>query len=1202
MDTPYPGLRPFREDENEIFKGRQKHIDKLLELLSYNRFVSVIGASGCGKSSLVEAGLLPMLRKSQSLTEWRVAKFRPGSRPITALTKALLDKKAIARERAGIDNKEKYLYATLSSNSTGIADVICETPLPNNSKLLIIVDQFEEIFRSMHYSDNDEVRSFVYLLIEAIMQNQVPIYVIITMRSDFIGECASFYNLAELIGENIFLTPRLTKKQYRDIITLPAQFFGAMVEPTLVTKLINDMDSNQDQLPVLQHALMRMWFESAQEEKKFTLEDYENIGTLKNSLSKHANELYCELNIQQQQTASILFKCLVEHSKNHGDMRRSITVMDAAKIAKVDEKDIEIIVKKYSEANCNFLTFSSTDKVIDITHESLIRQWDKLNQWKEEEKETASTYFEIVRKEKTKDYLVKLSLEKAIEWQKGVIPNEFWALRYNEELDEKHKKNTNFQDIVKFISKSKIKNDEDIKLKEKQKKQKRNIYFFFISLLLIAFLTIAVLFWDVKNERSKQITSLYQSYIKHASLQSKINNFSQVRSILTKTKQLELKHEIPSDRIFARNLIAWYTNFVSSEPLESYDIALDRHIFPEKSAVTHDGHFFFVGTSNGKILKYDLFEKKIIFSFIAHKSAVTSLAIHPENKWFVSSSDEGIIKFWSFEDKKLINKWYSNEYKYSNDKKQTTENEDAYFIDFVTETQTQSKSFTKTLKFPDNKISFHMQLSPDGKYIAYGYNSILIKTTDNNCDGTFLDKKPLYPQYTIDEISFSYDSKYIAIASYIEVYMKQINNPNKEIQHNEIKSVFPTTSEISGLSFHPKESLLAISTSNKTHVYDYKYGKLRFEIPSIDTDISKSVFDQHGNIISTSLDKKIFVQNVNGTVIKVFQGHNHCILDVLKSNDYYFSIDNRGNIKKWGVLSNTELFSEKSMYEQEPKVVKISPDLSKYLIGCSNGNIAMNYLDTYEAIWTDKISHSIIDLSYSPDAKWIAQIDSSKHLTIRNSLNGKIENQVILKYNPSDCTFSPDSDYIAIACDKGIFCLYSLLNKKIQYYPNNNEIHEKENFISIEYNDNGDKLLTSSNSGFVHIWKSPSWKKFTEIEISKNRINFSLFREDNQQVVSGGVDQRLYLIYEEKNTFFSFSSHENEIVKAMLFPNNQQLISVGNDRTLRVFDFPSATELFSLKLPVEKFEYPVNDLDLYCVKDMCIGAVVLENKVVFYKF
>ena len=127
------------------------------------------------------------------------------------------------------------------------------------------MDQFEEIFRFARVSETreyrDEAAAFVKLLIEAAKQREIPIYVVLTMRSDYLGDCSQFWGLPEAINESQYLIPRLTRDQLKEAITGPISVAHGDITPRLVARLLNDVGDNQDQLPVLQHLLMRMWDE-----------------------------------------------------------------------------------------------------------------------------------------------------------------------------------------------------------------------------------------------------------------------------------------------------------------------------------------------------------------------------------------------------------------------------------------------------------------------------------------------------------------------------------------------------------------------------------------------------------------------------------------------------------------------------------------------------------------------------------------------------------------------------------------------------------------------------------------------------------------------------------------------------------------------------------------------------------------------------
>src|SRR5215475_4954141 len=256
--APYPGLRPFTRGEADIFFGREAQTDELVDRLGYSRFLSVVGPSGCGKSSLVRAGLLDALERgfmASAGAGWHIVDMRPGGRPMWQLADALL---TIAG-RPRYEHDSAFLQAALERGPHSLIEYLHDLPLPEDENLLILVDQFEEIFRFTSSAGQEEADAFVALLLAATQQREQPVYVVITMRSDFIGDCARFAGLPEAINEAMFLTPRLTREQSRQAIEGPARVFGGEVEPALVNRLLNDMGTDPDQLPLMQHALMRMW-------------------------------------------------------------------------------------------------------------------------------------------------------------------------------------------------------------------------------------------------------------------------------------------------------------------------------------------------------------------------------------------------------------------------------------------------------------------------------------------------------------------------------------------------------------------------------------------------------------------------------------------------------------------------------------------------------------------------------------------------------------------------------------------------------------------------------------------------------------------------------------------------------------------------------------------------------------------------------
>jgi energy-coupling factor transporter ATP-binding protein EcfA2 len=270
---PYPGLRAFERYESRIFFGRQQQVDDLLTRLKQHHFLAVLGASGSGKSSLVKAGLLPGLEKGymgEVGSRWAIAEMRPGDQPFVRLAEGLLADKTFraawespspvsgngGESLAGqAPTGDASLSAELRRGSRSLHEILQHAPLPAGTRLLLMVDQFEEMFRFREQQEN-QAAAFVALLLEACTHPDV--YVVITMRSDFLGAAAEFHGLPEAINDGLYLTPRLSREQLRDAISLPAQLFGGAVEDALANHLLNEAGNDPDQLPLLQHALMRL--------------------------------------------------------------------------------------------------------------------------------------------------------------------------------------------------------------------------------------------------------------------------------------------------------------------------------------------------------------------------------------------------------------------------------------------------------------------------------------------------------------------------------------------------------------------------------------------------------------------------------------------------------------------------------------------------------------------------------------------------------------------------------------------------------------------------------------------------------------------------------------------------------------------------------------------------------------------------------
>ena len=451
--NPFPGLRPFGIEESHLFFGREGQSDEVLVKLSENKFVAILGASGSGKSSLMFCGLIPTLYggfMTEAGSNWRIVVTRPGGGPIDNLAEALLIKD---KEYSNLGDEDKLIRKTiistvLRSSSLGLVEVVRQLKTDDFENVLILVDQFEELFRYRKLesatSDLDESSAFVNLLLEAIHQYDEPVYIALTMRSDFIGECAQFPDLTQMINDSHYLIPQMTRDQKRTAIEGPVAVGGGKIAPRLTQQLLNDVGDNPDQLPILQHALMRTWAywtENRKVGEPIDLRHYNSIGTLREALSQHANEAFDSLSKREKEICEVMFKALTERGNENQGIRRPTKLATIAAIAGVNEDEVARVVERFREPGRSLLmppfgVKLESETVIDISHESLMRIWVRLKRWLDEESKAAEMYLKLSeaaeRYQEGKAGLWQMpDLQLALNWREENRPTLVWGQRYN---------------------------------------------------------------------------------------------------------------------------------------------------------------------------------------------------------------------------------------------------------------------------------------------------------------------------------------------------------------------------------------------------------------------------------------------------------------------------------------------------------------------------------------------------------------------------------------------------------------------------------------------------------------------------------------------------------------------------------------------------------------------------------------------------
>ena len=733
---PYPGLQPFSQDDAPRFFGRGRQINQMLERLEDLRFLVVVGASGCGKSSLVQAGLLPALKKGylmDALPHWRMVTLRPGDSPLQNLAQAL---HASFRKTETTDadlQGVSPILNTLRNGRFGLLETITNAQLPDDTNVLVLVDQFEEIFR---YRDKDETSpdeaasqskyerqnesiAFVNLLLTAAAEAQRPVYVIFTMRSDFLGDCGQFQGLPEAINMSQFLTPRMTRDQLREAIVGPLKQFRAEAEPGLVDRILNEIGTDPDQLPLMQHALMRTWFVACQPADAWktktitlTVDHYldERVGGIQHALNLHAEDMFAALaqateaasnqsqgkwqrwvqshvsvaahryaaelvRLQQsnepgsriqamkiglrfwlrafdsvgsawtifrfwqipgifgylfrssdepawnprQRICERVFRCLSDINAKGLVVRRLAKVQEIADVAGASVEDVLTVAAPFLEPSCSFLMADprgslNPSTTLDVSHEALLRRWDRLKTWVEAEQRSAETYRGLVKsvekkKSREADYLRPPELTVIEQWDDEQAPNPTWTSRHG----------GYFTEVGDFLFWSRIRDTG---------RQFRKLLAFWCAIVL------AVYFWGLKNQVGH---NLAVSDIATGSLSIREHRMANALYAYRQAN-LDAPNGDPLRQSALRLLGSWSrvapTTFIHDDRVNAV-------------ACSPDGETVLTGCEDGTAMLWDMQTGRPRGKPLRHEKGIWGVAFSPDGKTVLTGSGDKTARLWN---------------------------------------------------------------------------------------------------------------------------------------------------------------------------------------------------------------------------------------------------------------------------------------------------------------------------------------------------------------------------------------------------------------------------------------------------------------------------------------------------------------------------------------------------------------------------
>jgi WD40 repeat protein len=405
IDSPYRGLRAFGERDAAFFFGREASAAELLARMSRQLrgagLLVVSGVSGAGKSSLVQAGVLPRLRgaglaSAREAASWPCLVMTPGHAPLDelAVRVASLAGADAAQVRRGLQANPAGFALTARQAALGGADGQAGNPggtgaWEQQPRLLLVVEQFEQLFTQC--ADEEQRRALITAVHAAAVASagQAPAaLVVLVVRADFEARCADYPQLAGAVQDR-YLVTSMTGRQLRLAITEPAKRAGSSVDGDLVEVLLAEVSTRQPAwsrsasgpgtvsgagvLPLLSHALDQAWRNRAGD--VLTLADYERTGGIEGAVADSAERAFASLTPAQQALARQVFTRLTVTGSDGTDSADRVTRAElvAGKTA-AGARDVGAVLEAFAAER--LLTLAAD--TVEISHEVLLTAWDLL--------------------------------------------------------------------------------------------------------------------------------------------------------------------------------------------------------------------------------------------------------------------------------------------------------------------------------------------------------------------------------------------------------------------------------------------------------------------------------------------------------------------------------------------------------------------------------------------------------------------------------------------------------------------------------------------------------------------------------------------------------------------------------------------------------------------------------------------------------
>ncbi len=1075
--NPYKGLLAFHEQDGDRYFGREEQIEKLWNLfrtLHENitqpepplRLLPILGPSGCGKSSLARAGLIPELaqRPLPGKSQARVAVLVPGTHPVEALATVLArvatnDQTPVAKTK----EFEQVLKETSNINADtiiydGLRRIANVLPEIAESPLVVLVDQFEEVYSLCE--DTTEHQIFIENLIHAAGDRAGRVSVIITLRSDFLGETQRHPALNQVIASQGAIVPAMSEEELQQAITKPAEIAGHPLHEAVVTLLLKDTQGREGALPLLQFALTRIW--EGLKKGAEPIETLEKIGGVGGALADEAQRIYQSLNDEEKQIARRVFLGLVQLGEGTSDTRRRARINSLVSYKEQPEY-VRRVINRFAHPGVRLVTLSSEQgtETAEVTHEALFANWRQMKEWLDSSRDD-------IRFQRRLDEAARL-------WDdNGCREGNLWRPPDLDLLRKYYQHNSdNMTPLqVKFFQAS------------KRAANIRKLAQLLGLAVVLGLASVAVIGWrnaaisDIKSlagssdgflnlDGGKALKSSIEAAVKMQGLWGVDAN---IRT------QVELALLNTVHNVAAPNTLGGHGNSVNGvsfspdgkmlasasddKTVKLWDTSTGKEIKTLKKhtnwvwgvSFSPDGKMLATASADRTVKLWDTETKKEIKTLTGHTREVHRVSFSPDGKILASASADNRVILWNTSTGKEIKTLTGHTSEvwgigFSPDGKMLAS---ASADTTVKLWDTSTGTVIKTLKHEAwvRGVSF----SPDGKMLASASDDEdeTVKLWDTST-GTVIKTLTGHEDRVLG-VSFSPDGKILASAS-VDQKVKLWDTSTKK----EIKTLTGHTKEVWGVSFSPDSKMLAsASVDNTVKLWDTSTGKEEIKIRTGHRGaVSEVSFSPDGKMLaSASGDKTVKLWDTDtGKVIKTLTGHKDAV---------------------WAVSFAP---SPRSANSSDGKILaSASNDKTVKLWDTDTGKVIKKLTGHEEGVW---------GVSFSPDGKMLASASADRTVKLWDTDTGTvIKTLTEHKDVVNGVSFSPDGKMLASASDDNTVKLWDTETKKEikTLTGHTSEVH------GVSFSPDGKILASASADNKVKLWDTETKKEIKTLTGHTNTV------------------------------------------------------------------------------------------------------------------